>query len=345
MPGYTPEPLDPAVTKPLLALAEQLHRRKPWLKFHDVNFIGTRDDHGELEVSSIMGRLGEVFGIITYRNPTGRSALYKTVYGEGPSLDALDYLKLEWVRKTELQPFELTALEKARFRTLAKGADWPRFETASPGLAPVGISAAEAPQFTRVLKHVLRMVELVDQVPSLYQRHFEPVIAVLPSADEPLTAKSIEWFPLVAPELPPPERLVFSEAETAEMRALPTAKGIVVECAVEVFPELSFMENERSRPALPWVGLIAVPNGPCISSGLVPATRPRAEALKQVLLRGVRTPHKKPSSVHFADEALFEIAREALKAVGIQARLVPSTPYVDELAEQLASDASSREPC
>src|SRR2546422_226020 len=105
-------PKVPAETwKSLLLAADDFNRLAPWEWMHDSHVVGVRHPvTKEVLLGSILGRLRQVFGLLVYRNDTGRRWLLNTILNDGNSggLDGeeaafeQDLVKVEFVLKREL---------------------------------------------------------------------------------------------------------------------------------------------------------------------------------------------------------------------------------------------------
>ncbi len=115
-----PPRVSAATAQALVAAANQVFQLKPWTFMDDQHLIGLRDDvTGDLRVASVMGSLGEVFGVAVNRGPTGLGWIHKVATRqderEDPEeyLEALDALKAEWVVKGEMEAPDLALLATA----------------------------------------------------------------------------------------------------------------------------------------------------------------------------------------------------------------------------------------
>lgn len=106
----------------LVAAAHQVFQLTPWKFMDDRHLVGLRDDvTGELRVASVMGSLGEVFGVAINRGPSGLGWIHKLATRQDDPedtaayLESLDALKAEWVRKPEMEAPDLALLATAAF--------------------------------------------------------------------------------------------------------------------------------------------------------------------------------------------------------------------------------------
>jgi len=108
----------------------------------DLELLGMREEGtGGLHVASILGTLGTMFAVICYRNDTGLRWIHRAVSTrtpiEGPKgMEEMDFLKVDFCLKGELQPPDRQTLANAGFKSPGRGHVWPRFVSLTPGWYP-----------------------------------------------------------------------------------------------------------------------------------------------------------------------------------------------------------------
>ncbi|MCI0540014.1 MAG: hypothetical protein L0Z50_32815 [Verrucomicrobiales bacterium] len=319
-----PPPLRPEIARPLVAAATRIAEQKPWEFMNDCHLIGLRDlRNGELRLASVLGALREVFAVVIHRGAAGirwvNSVAAQGQDADPPSLmESMDCLKVEWSGKRELSETDLRTLANGGFQPSGKGRVWPRFQSWEPGWCPWFIDETEARQMTQDLETVARFVDLLDCGLHLYQGHLIGEVPVVPHGDTALTPQQIDWLPLITPPVPPDEPLVLSASDQERLAELPMRDDFVFELIAPVVPEFSFLDEKRKRPCLARMGLLADRRTKLVLGvEAKPAGLPPSEALRDILVKGLRQAQARPGAIHVDDARLAAVLRLACNALGI----------------------------
>lgn len=340
-------PAPPRVTaetaRALVTAANQVFQLTPWKFMDDRHRVGLRDDlTGELRVATVMGSLGEVFGVAVNRGPSGLGWIHKLATRQGDPgnpaeyLEALDALKAEWVGKSEMEAPDLALLAAAGFKPAGHGCVWPKFQSSSPGWLPWFVTELDARQLTADLMKVARLAELFARTPGLFAARTRGEIAVIPAGTGPLRSDEIEWLPMVPPPTPVPLPVRFSAAEAAQLGALPVRADTVFELTAPLVPEMAFVDPEVGRPCIGRLALMSDRASYFIFSCEVQGgNRPLADLAGKVLKQGLVAAAARPQSIHVDRPELVAVLQPACAAIGIPVRLVAELPAAHDALANL----------
>lgn len=259
--------MDPILAKELVAQAVEFRRLAAWEFLYDSELLGLHDEGaGAVRLGSILGQMGQVFGLAVYHGKVGVGWILRTLArdaSEGlPDLEEAyeqECWKLEFVTEVELGEEDRQLLTAAGFQPVPEEDPevplWPQFRSFLPGYVPWILSEPEAAQFVADLARINAFLRMVAEDLSLLD-HEDNAIPFLPATDAPLIPASVQWHELRVPPKPEPT-LPDVEPEVLEaLRQLPTATHIVLEVDERWFP--SAMQAEP-RPFFPL--LFAVVDG------------------------------------------------------------------------------------
>ncbi|GDY18839.1 hypothetical protein LBMAG56_01840 [Verrucomicrobiota bacterium] len=327
----------------LVAAAHQVFQLTPWKFMDDRHLVGLRDDvTGELRVASVMGSLGEVFGVAINRGPSGLGWIHKLATRQDDPedtaayLESLDALKAEWVRKPEMEAPDLALLATAAFKPTGRGCVWPKFQSSSPGFLPWFVTELDARQLAADLAKIARVAELFARTPDLFAACKPGEIAVVPAGTGPLRSDEIEWLPMVPPPTPVLEPVRFSAAEVAQLGALPVRENAVFEFTAPLVPEMSFTDPKAGRPVIGRLALMSDRASHLIFNGeVLGGNRPLAELAGTVLKQGLVAAAARPQAIHVDRAELVAVLQPACAAIGIPVRQVDKLPAAQDALANL----------
>jgi hypothetical protein len=267
----------------------------------DLELIGMRDDARNLYVASVLGCLGTLFAVVIYRNAAGLRGIHEIATTREPAdaqqmFESMDYLKVEWCRKGELQKSDLRTLQAAGYQPKGRGPVWPRFESATPGWYPWGLAVDEARLMTGLLEKVARFIHLRKSVGTLHSEPIEARIPIVPSGGETsLTAADIEWLPFLVPPSPISEPMALAAEEEERIRAFPAHPGLILEMIMPLVPEMACLDEAAGRPYIPRVGFIVeCRTRAIVCARLANATTTFAEGAARALAETLRQAKVRP---------------------------------------------------
>jgi hypothetical protein len=312
----------------MLAVAERIFEIAPWEFMSDLELLGLRDDtSGKLHAGSILGTLGTMFAVMLYRNDAGLRSIHdlvssRVVPESDDSLEGLDYLKIEWCHKGELQKHDRATLAAAGFKPKGKGAVWPRFETCTPGWYPWGMTNDEAQVMTGLLRKVHRFVALREVAGILHQEPLEELLPILPAGDAPLRPEEIEWLPFVPPPAPIQSPAVLSGGEQERLAKFPIRKDVIAEVITPLVPEMSFLDEKAKRPCLArFMFTVDVSSQLILGAHLGHGAAPIGEVVSKGLVSALTSAKARPERINVKDPRLIEVMGPACEAIGVPLHL------------------------
>jgi hypothetical protein len=114
--AYLPAGLPAEIGRPLIEAAQSVEAVAPWEFMSDLEVIGLREEStGELHLASILGGMGTLFAVVIYRHDAGLRWIHnvlmdRTAPDPSAGLEDMDFLKVEWTTKRELQKPDLVTL-------------------------------------------------------------------------------------------------------------------------------------------------------------------------------------------------------------------------------------------
>ena len=138
----------------------------PWQWMDDTHVLGVNNEHG-VRLASVLGNLGELFGLASYRGSAGANFLLRLRRGEfaPENPDARFYqdaLLVDFVPRKDLRKEERAIVQQIAFQPpVRKPTLFPQFQSHKPGYTPWFIDEAEAPLLLDDLRKVVRFAELL----------------------------------------------------------------------------------------------------------------------------------------------------------------------------------------
>jgi len=219
-------------TAPIVALelwqqlyqaAADLQLLAPWQWMDDTHVLGINSSQG-VRLISVMGSLGEVFGLVSYRHDTGVNFIIRLLRREfsPETLETVFYQDaalVDFVPRNELRAADRRIIQEVRFRPVAqKPRLFPKFTSFVPGYVPWLIDESEARLLLEDLQKALRFAQLLRDPPKRFVARKSGEFPFYPErASEPLTLDQFEWH-LVSPVPPPADPPV--TLEPADLAAL-----------------------------------------------------------------------------------------------------------------------------
>jgi hypothetical protein len=165
----------------------------------DTHVLGINSPQG-VRLVTVMGSLGEVFGLVSYRRDTGANFLIRLLRGEFPpeTLEAVYYqdsVLVDFVPRDELRAGDRQIIKEIGFRPVAgKPRLLPKFSSFMPGYVPWYIDESEAHQLLEDLQKGIRFAQLVRAQPKLFGARETNEFPFYPErASESLTLDQFDW--------------------------------------------------------------------------------------------------------------------------------------------------------
>jgi hypothetical protein len=215
-----PPVVPPELWRQLYETAARFQRLAPWRWMDDTHLFGVNNEHG-VRFVSVLGGMGEVFGLASHRGSTGIHTLFRLLNGEvepeNPDMAfEQDAVVMDFVRAGELRPPDRAILRQIQFRPVAAGAKlFPQFYSHKPGFVPWYINEAEGRALIDDLEKAQLYAELVRTDPERFSTITRQKLPFLPARTAaPLKAEEVEWQNVSAapPPLDPPLEMLAAGA-------------------------------------------------------------------------------------------------------------------------------------
>lgn len=322
----------------LLAVTTEFAAAKPWEYMLDSDVVGLTDPAtGEMRLATVLGHAGEVFGAVFYRRALGLRWLLNMLNApeecmNPESFGAMDSVKVELVRKSELRKEEVSLLKALNFKATGRGPVWPQFQSVQPGWLPWFIDQTEAQQLLADLPRLTVFTAFFRKHPDLFENRPPSEIPFLPNPmpNRPLQVEDLEWRPLIAnPETF--DAFKATDQQLDQLRALNREQGAVYEYGNRLLMGSPVME--QGRPCHSRIGLLVEHNnGLVLGFDLSLATVPFAESTGTGLVEALVAGGSLPGTILIDDNRLETILGPLCDALNIRL----------ELSEELAALAEAQ---
>jgi hypothetical protein len=233
--GPAPPVVPTELWRQLYETAGRFQRLAPWRWMDDTHLFGVNNEHG-VRLVSVLGGMGQVFGLASHRGSTGIHALFRLLNGEvepeNPEVSfEQDAVVMDFTPAHDLRPADRGIIRKIHFQPVAgRGGLFPQFYSHKPGYVPWHINEAEGRAMLDDLDKALLYAELVRRDPKRFNTITRQKLPFLPARTAgPLKAEEVEWQNVAAapPPLDPP--LEFLAAGAGALLQLPQSAGEVWE--------------------------------------------------------------------------------------------------------------------
>ena len=323
----------------LYAAAARLQTLAPWQWMHDDHVLGISNEHG-VRLVTVMGSLGEVFGVASYRGSSGANFLLRLLRGEFPPEDTdcgyyQDAVLMDLVPVKELRPPDRVVVDQIGFQPVAgKPKRFPKFTRYEPGFVPWFINEREAHCLLDDLRKTVLFAELLRADAAFCASHRENEVPFFPEApSEPLTLAQFEWH-TIAPVPPPADPPVDLEpAGLPAMLALRPAPRAVWEVAA-FYSHLPISEGQR--PYWPKMALVVdAANGMVLAFQLGSPGRTMAEAAAAAIRKSVQATGVRPAAIRVDSVNLLNALQPFARALQVKLDHAKALPMLSEARQSL----------
>ncbi len=325
----------------LYGTAVRIKELSPWQWMTETDVFGVQDpETEEIGFVSILGLLGEHFGVSLYPSPR---ALYDfwALEEAGPEItpDALleiPQLQASFEDRDQLDNRDRKVIKELGFRFRGRK-EWPMFRSYRPGFLPWFLEAEEARSLAVALEQVLEVAPRFREDRSLLVPEDEGSYLVRVAHQEGTTRV---WEDTVM-EVPPPEPVSIQvEMDLGALESLESLPQSDHKFELDLFMFPAPIQGDRgARPVFPYM-LLTVDAG----SGMVVGTDlleplPSLEAMwssvplavtQQLTGLGLR-----PEQLTVDSELLYELLQPLAEASRFELELAPFLPALHEAREAL----------
>ena len=323
----------------LYQAATDLQLLAPWQWMDDTHVLGINSPQG-VRLVSVMGSLGEVFGLVSYRRNTGANFIIRLLRGEFPpeTLDAVYYqdaVLVDFVPRNELRAGDRRIIQEIGFCPVnRKPRLFPKFSSFIPGYVPWFIDESEARLLLEDLQKALRFAQLVRAQPKPFKARESGQFPFYPErVSEPLSLGQFEWH-LVSP-VPPPADPPVTLDPTDLAALLQTHRMEDSAWELTAFYSKSSI-GEPPRPYWPKLALsIDAPTGIVLGFQLGDPQQTMATVAAECLKKAVMACGGRPAAIRLDSVNLFRALGPVAKALKAKLLQVKSLPMAEEVRRSL----------
>ena len=325
-------PLD--LWRELYQAASSFQLLAPWQWMDDTHILGINNDHG-VRLVTVLGNMGEIFGLASYRGSVGADFLLRLRRGEFDPENrdtgyAQDALLVDFVPRKDLRKEERAILQQLDFKPpVRKPQRFPQFQSHRPGYVPWFIDEAEARQLLDDLRKAVPFVELLRTSLTLYESRQENEFPFFPaSVSEPLTLDQFEWHTIV-PVPPPADPPVDTHGfDLPTLLALPQPAQITWELTA-FYATMAI--SEPPRPYYPKMALgVDAVTGMILAFQLGAPDQTMAQTAAHGLVQSIEASGCRPTSIKMDSTNLMRALQPLADALGAKLLQAESLPMVNE---------------
>ena len=292
-------PLD--LWRELYQMAASFQLLAPWQWMDDTHVFGINNEHG-VRLATVLGSMGEVFGLASYRGTAGANFLLRLRSGDflPESPDACFYqdaLLVDFVHRKDLRKEDRAIIQQIDFQPpVRKPTLFPEFQSHKPGYMPWFIDETEARLVLEDLRKAVRFAELLRSSPALYDSRRENEIPFFPtSVTEPLTLEQFEWH-IISPTSPPADPPVDTRAfDLPPLLALPQPPQSAWELTAFYAP---MSVAEPPRPYFPKMALgVDTATGMILAFQLAGPDQTMAQTAARALIQSIQASGSRPAAI------------------------------------------------
>ena len=330
-------PLD--LWRELYEAAARFQLLAPWQWMDDTHIFGINNEHG-VRLVVVMGTLGEVFGLASYRGSAGANFLLRLLRGEfapeSPDIGFYqDALLVDFVPRKNLRKEARAIIQQLDFQPpVRKPKLFPEFQSHKPGYVPWFIDETEARLLLDDLRKAVPFAELLRANLALYDSRQDNEFPFFPATvAEPLTLDQFEWHNIAAappPADPPVDTHAF---DLAPLLALPQPPQSVWE--LTAFYALMPI-GEPPRPYFPKTALgVDATTGMILAFQLGGPDHTMAQTAARVLVQSITASGSRPAAIKMDSINLIRALQPLADALGAKLLQAKSLPMANEARRSL----------
>jgi hypothetical protein len=330
-------PLD--LWRELYQTAASFQLLAPWQWMDDTHVLGINNEHG-VRLLSVLGSLGEVFGLASYRGSVGANFLLRLRHGdfapENPDIRFYqDALLVDFVPRKGLRKEDRAIIQQLDFQPpVRKPQRFPEFQSHKPGYVPWFVDEAEARLLLDDLRKVVPFAELLRTNPALYDSRQENEFPFFPaSVSAPLTLDQFEWH-TIAPVPPPADPPVDPHTfDLPSLLALPQPPQSAWELTAFYAP---MPIGEPPRPYYPKTALgVDAATGMILAFQIAGPDQTMAQATARGLIQSIQASSSRPAAIKMDSINLIRALQPLADALGAKLLQAKSLPMANEARRSL----------
>lgn len=325
------------VWRELYEAAVEFRELKPWTWMTDNQLFAVYDvTSGHTGYCSVMGDLGEVFGLAVYVDGEGLASLFRLFEEEIEDEDLLfeqRSLLLTFEDRRDLDARDVTQIKRLglTFRGRKK---WPLFRDYTPGFFPWYLDGEEAAFFARVLDQAVEVCRRVREDPSILETGEGCLFARISSIEGGRPLWEDGEVPFEPPPPPGEEPLHVDEPTLKQLRKRFKTAPVAVDFDYFYFPDV-VQERKDERPYFPYVPLwMDQRTGLLFPFDLVKPDE-KVEQFQRQLVKLIETLGAIPKTVRVRREDVRAILSPLAAKLGIRLRRVTRLPLLHEVRREM----------
>jgi hypothetical protein len=325
-------PLD--LWRELYQAASSFQLLAPWQWMDDTHILGINNDHG-VRLVTVLGNMGEIFGLASYRGSVGADFLLRLRRGEFDPENrdtgyAQDALLVDFIPRKDLRKEARAIIQQLDFQPSARKPKlFPEFQSHKPGYLPWFIDEAEARLLLDDLRKAVPFAELLRTNLTLYESRQENEFPFFPaSVSEPLTLDQFEWHTIVP--VPPPADLPVDTHgfDLPTLLALPQPAQITWELTA-FYATMAI--SEPPRPYYPKMALgVDAVTGMILAFQLGAPDQTMAQTAARGLVQSIEASGCRPAAIRMDSTNLMRALQPLADALGAKLLQAESLPMVNE---------------
>ena len=330
-------PLD--LWRELYRAAASFQLLAPWQWMNDTHVLGINNEHG-VRLVTVLGSMGEVFGLASYRGSAGANFLLRLRSGQfaPESPDARFYqdaLLVDFVPRKNLRKEERAIIQQIDFQPpVSKPKLFPEFQSHKPGYVPWFIDEAEACLLLDDLRKAVPFAELLRANLAIYDSRQENEFPFFPaSVSEPLTLDQFEWHTISPVPLSADAPVDTQAFDLAPLLALPQPGQSAWELTAFYAP---MSVGEPPRPYYPKMALgVDAATGMILAFQLGTPEHTMAQAAASGLIQSITASGSRPAVIKLDSVNLIRALQPLANALGAKLLQSRTLPMVSEARRSL----------
>jgi hypothetical protein len=330
------------VWKDLYEAAAQFKRIESWNWLDDSSTFGVQDPVTKtIAYCSVMGALGELYGLAAYVGTEGLLALQKMAFGETDYSDInlgkdMRCLMTTFESRNDLDKPDIEVIRQLGLSFRGKH-NWPRFRSYEPGFFPWYLDAHEAMFVTTILQQAVDVCLRAKDDPDLIPNWDDEVylVRVAEEKDGELVWEDRMLSPELLPEPELEDSVHIDELQLMKIRNSAKTTDAVWDADLFYAPAC-VQEDPKSRPYYPLMSLW-VDHG----TGLIIGTKMAGhddyrQAFVDELINMVNQDNVKPREIRVKREDAYRLYEGVASKLGIPMRKVQSLGMLEGIQADLA---------
>lgn len=320
--------------KRLIELTKEYNELAPWRWLDDDQIIAVQiPQTWELAYCSVMGAMGEEFGLAAFVGDEGLAYLHELIETGRDSIYNNHSLVLMMCDRDELAEEDYALLKQEGFTFRGKN-QWPMFRSLVPGYYPWGLSNEEVEWFTVILE---RMIEVCSRAKEgLEILEFDGngmCFAEIILDRQKKTWQDAHLSVVIDPEPAEPSKLLVNELDLRRVKSLKKKFNVPLEIGSYFTPQ-PVQDHQAERPYFPICFVGAERKMQMVVFTSVFAPENKELGTQSAFIDMINTLQAIPREVWLSSE-MYLILKPLLHELKISAIQVERLPIIEEIQESM----------